>query len=748
LLDEQAITDIWGVLLLAVGIALAVAVVLSRTGVLAEAVAHGLGLILGIGRYVLPVILILMGVSFFVPSLRPAELRFAIGLTTFLCAVVGLVGLGAVGTGRVDTFAQTILVAHGGYVGNAIAWALERLLGSVIAGVLLVALALIGLIVTGLSLSKLFDWFAEKRAAAKEQRAHEAAQEAVQRPRTQRLSGTGATGGRKRPASSSFEDQPTTRLGADESQEDEEYDEDQTTELDGAHTAVLDQSDAALTQRTSAPRPQEDFELPPFDLLLMSTPDASASSKNAHAQQQATADALVDTLLLFDVQSRVVDWVVGPTVTLYKVEIAKGIRLNKVTTLADDLALALAAPTLRILAPIPGESLVGVEVPNDRRSSVTLGDILPPQDETPGPLLLGIGKDITGAGIVRDLAGMPHLLIGGSTGSGKSVAINAMIMSIIMRATPAEVRMIMIDPKRVELSIFNGLPHLYVPVVTTPKEAASALAWAVSEMDRRLRLLEKAKVRNIGEYNHQWGEGNLDEGAKELPYLVVIIDELADLMMVAAKEVESSIVRIAQLARAAGIHLIVATQRPDANVVTPLIKANITNRIGFRTATAIDSRVVLDQSGAEQLTGLGDMLFSIPAWPHPKRIQGCFVSEKEIEAVVNDLKEKSEPQYHDEIFATLMPTAGGAAADEGDDPLLWEAAEMVIMAGFGSTSGIQRRFKVGYSRAGRIMDMLQTRGVVGPPDGSKPREVLIDSEGLARLMSIEAGEDDDDDDTR
>ena len=780
IIDEKAASDIWGVVLLALGIALGLAVVLTQTGIVAEFVAMGLGLIMGIGRFVLPFALIIMGLTFFIPALRFAEARFALGLSCLMIAIIGLVGLAAVdsaariGQTAQSPFAAEILQVSGGYIGNALAWALHTLLGMAISTVILIALAIIGLVVMGISLSGIFEWFSELRADLAEERAHKEAEKAALTPRTERVSsraGGGAgtsrvTGRRKRAAANTLDDQATEVISQDNFAGN--FDDEMTQvieEKEAARKAAADKLGKAqeftdedtqviepsavpaenLMQNTTAPRAMEGYALPALDLLHKSSGDGSADCPEAEVMQQKTADALVDTLRLFDVESRVVDWIVGPTVTLYKVEIAKGIRLNKVTTLADDLSLALAAPTLRILAPIPGESLVGVEVPNTDRSSVTLGDIITSADSADGPLTLFMGRDITGAAIARNLAGMPHLLIGGSTGSGKSVAINTMIMSILMRATPAEVRMVLIDPKRVELSMFNGLPHLYVPVVTTPKEAASALAWAVNEMDRRLKVLEKARVRNIGEYNQSFLDGKLEEGAEEMPYLVIVIDELADLMMVSAKEVESSIVRIAQLARAAGIHLIVATQRPDANVVTPLIKANITNRVAFRTATAIDSRVVLDQSGAEQLTGLGDMLFSIPAWPHPKRVQGCYVSEGEIEAVVERIKEQFEEEieYQEDILNTLTPSATGAGGSAGeDDPLLWEAAEMVVAAGFGSTSGIQRRFKVGYSRAGRIMDMLQSKGVVGPPDGSKPREVLIDTEMLVQLMAS-SGEDED-----
>ena len=488
--------------------------------------------------------------------------------------------------------------------------------------------------------------------------------------------------------------------------------------------------------KTVSPRAMEGFVLPSIGLLAK-TSESAARHKASDTEQRSTAQAITDTLATFDIPSRVVNWVAGPTVTLFEIEIAKGVRLSRITALADDLALSLAASTVRILAPIPGKALVGIEVPNVRRSSVTLGDVLAPAGEG-GPLLLAIGKDVSGAPVLADLATMPHLLIGGTTGSGKSVAINAMLMSILMRTTPAEVRLILIDPKRVELSAYNNVPHLYVPVVTEPKEAASALAWSVSEMERRLKVLQGAGAKHIGQYNGMVQNGKGPEGAVELPYLVIVIDELADLMMVAAKEVEDSVVRIAQLARAAGIHLIVATQRPEANVVTGIIKANITNRIAFNVASSIDSRVILDQPGAEKLVGLGDMLFSTPAWSKPKRIQGCFVAEEELDTVVTHLKQQSAPDYHEEILHLKISSVGGGVdSGDDDDPLVWEAADITVTSGLGSTSMLQRRLKVGYARAGRIMDMLEAKGIVGPPDGSKPREVLVDIEDLEAIRAFE-----------
>lgn len=493
---------------------------------------------------------------------------------------------------------------------------------------------------------------------------------------------------------------------------------------------------------------QEDgLKLPPLEILHANPQSASAASSDKELEQ--TAESLQSTLLEFGRSARVVGWIAGPTVTTFKLQPGEGERVSKISSLEDDIALSLAAQSVRIFAPIPGTSLVGIEIPNHKRQNVNLGDVLPYVKG--GPLELAIGRDAEGTPVVADLAKMPHLLIAGTTGSGKSVMINSIITTLLMRALPEDVRLIMVDPKRVELAGYNGLPHLYVPVVTEPKQAASALQWAVSEMERRLKVFERLNVRKISTYNEKQAAGEFehyDNPPQKMPYLVIIIDELSDLMMVAGKDVEASIVRIAQLGRAAGIHLIVATQRPSSNVVTGLIKANITNRIAFNVATGIDSRVIIDQMGAEKLTGLGDMLFSKVDWGKPRRIQGCFVSDDEINEIVEFVKSQSEPDYHEEILSAVAPAsmsmAGGGivrtgvAEPQDDDPLIWEAAHIVVESQLGSTSGLQRRLKVGYARAGRIMDMLEEKGVVGPPDGSKPREVLLDDEGLAALESVDA----------
>ncbi len=482
----------------------------------------------------------------------------------------------------------------------------------------------------------------------------------------------------------------------------------------------------------------DDFELPPMT-LLDSNPN-SASSASTDSELERTASRLQSTLEEFGLKSRVSGWTAGPLVTTFKIEMGEGERVNKITNLQDDIQLSLASESVRIFAPIPGTSLVGIEIPNKKRQNVFLGDVLPYAQG--GPLEFAIGRDSEGAPVVADLARMPHMLVAGTTGSGKSVLINAIIMSLIMRTTPEQVRLILVDPKRVEFSCYAGLPHLYVPVVTEPRQAASALQWAVTEMDRRLKVFERAGARDVKVYNKMVADGkfaDMENPPKPMPYLVIVIDELSDLMMVAGKDVEASIVRIAQLARAAGIHLVLATQRPSADVVTGLIKSNVDTRVALKVSSSIDSRVILDQIGAERLMGRGDMLFR-KSGGVLRRVLGAYASDDEIESVVTFIRDQREPEYHAEILSAVAPSAPGASTAETmeeDDPLVWEAAQVVVDSQLGSTSGLQRRLKVGYARAGRIMDNLEQKGVVGPPDGSKPREVLLDAQGLEELRAAE-----------
>lgn len=708
-LDDDARREVAGVLVSAAALALAISVVNPSAGVVPGFVARVLGLGIGIGAYVLPFVVLLWGASFFVRSVRVDEVRVGAGLAL---VVVAVISIAAVGAPQRVFWEHDVLSARGGYVGGGIAWAARSLFGPTISYVLLVAAALVGLVIAGMPLSELL----EKAARA------------ARRP-PEAVPLRDAPAARRRSP-----EQPTLPLA------DAERDRAAVEAPSNAKRRRTDPEARRVTVPTTAvvaPRPAQGFELPPMGLLKRSSTSAGVHRANER-ELKTTAQVIEQTLATFDIPARVVDWIPGPTVTMFEVEIARGVKVGRVTALADDLALALAAPTIRILAPIPGKSYVGIEVPNERRATVTLGDVLESGAAShPSPLLLAIGKDVAGDAVLADLAPMPHLLIAGATGTGKSVCINAILMSILMRATPAEVRLILIDPKRIELSLYNGVPHLYVPVVTEPKEAASALAWAVGEMESRLKQLQRANARNIAQYNALVHDGRGPEGAEPMPYIVIVIDELADLMLVAAKEVEDSICRLSALARAAGIHLVVATQRPSTDIITGLIKTNITNRIAFAVSSGIDSRVILDQPGAEKLIGQGDMLFSMPVWPKPKRIQGAFVTEDEIMAVVDHLKAQAEPDYHEEILHLKVTSGGASDADGEEDPLLWEAADIVVTTGMGSTSLLQRRLKVGYARAGRIMDMLESRGIVGPPDGSKPREVLVDVEELEAIKAFD-----------
>ncbi len=717
-LDDRSKRDLMGVAISVVGVAMMIAVTTDRTGVAAEWIAGALRALVGLGAYVVPIVLVLWGVSFFVRIGDISEGRIGAGLALIVVSLAGMVSLQ---TPNSDFFGPE-LSNYGGYIGASIAWVLHTLVGTTIGYVILIGTLIAGFVVVGLSISGAVEivldrWFRKEETPS-----------GASRPERVVPSRSGEPSPRTLPLPLDDEGAPAVASASSGPRR---------------RGAASDSDPEAMRKTTPVaapmgPRRMEGFELPKADLLARTTETAS-THRATENELKHVATIIAETLGTFGIEARVVNWIAGPTVTLFEVEIARGVRVSAVANLADDLALALAASQIRVLAPIPGKALVGVEVPNVHRRDVTLGDVLTPAGHG-GPLMIGVGKDVAGESIVPDLATMPHLLIGGTTGSGKSVAINSILMSILMRTTPSEVRLILIDPKRVELNLFNGVPHLYVPVVTEPKEAASALAWAVSEMERRLKVLSKAGARNVGLYNEMVQKGVLGDDVTELPYLVIVIDELADLMMIAAKEVEDSICRIAQLARAAGIHLIVATQRPEANIVTGLIKANITNRMAFQVASSIDSRVILDGPGAEKLVGKGDMLFAMPsAWPKPKRVQGAFVSEDEINAVVGHLKEEAEPEYHEEILHLKVSSVGGGVDSGGDDddPLLWEAADVVVTSGLGSTSMLQRRLKVGYARAGRIMDILEAKGVVGPPSGSKPREVLVDVEDLESIKAFE-----------
>ena len=815
ILDDRTRRDIVGVGFIILGIVLFIAAAAPAGAIVTDFLSESLHVVFGVGCYIMPFFLVAIGgaVLYRMQSER-MSLRVTLGLSLILVALLGIIALftPTTGTGPAALFDRIALVTHGGYVGAALAWVGLTLFGPAISAILLIGVAIVGVIVIGFSISAFLekvrarydldgegaaslipDAFGSMRRGRGKPPLTTMAESADLPPAahgapTARISLGEQPRRRSRGAAAdTVSDAAVTRqLGAQKTDglvpiqapdprevaevEDisavepaapmtrklgRHRQEAEVAEREAAKTKPASKKTAPKKKKEAPAQPisKDGFQLPPMTLLAT----GGARRGSTEEELRDVAAELQGTLEDFGVMASVVGWVEGPTVTLFKVDLPSGVRVSKVTNLTDDIALALAAPGVRIFAPIPGTNYVGIEVPNRNRQMVYLPDVLAAAG--PGPLQVAIGEDVEGHAIVHDLAKMPHVLIAGTTGSGKSVEVNSMIMSILMRATPAEVRFIMVDPKRVEFAPYEGIPHLYVPVVTECREASSALSWAVAEMERRLKMFSKCGVRNIITFNEKARAAQAaDEAAEKrgeeppenpygepIPYIVIVIDELADLMMNVGKEVEFSISRIAQLARAAGIHLIIATQRPSTNVVTGLIKANITCRIGLTVASGIDSRVILDSTGAENLIGMGDMLLAKPEYPKPIRIQGPYIPDDEIAAVVAHLKSQGEPEYHSEILKTNVVTLGdsspsGEGGSEADDPLLWEAADVVVSSDLGSTSNLQRRLKVGYARAGRIMDQLEEKGIVGPANGSRPREVLVDQMELETLKAFEAAD--------
>lgn len=503
----------------------------------------------------------------------------------------------------------------------------------------------------------------------------------------------------------------------------------------------LDDTPLVLPKKEESPldkKPVEEYRFPPLDLLK---PSPKTNSGHSQIKDEENAKKLVSTLASFGIQAKVLNVTHGPAITRYELQPAPGVKVSRIVNLVDDIALNMAAAGVRIEAPIPGKPAVGIEIPNESISMVSLRDVLDSKEfaNNPSSLACALGKDIAGKNVLIDLAKMPHVLIAGATGSGKSVCINTLINSIIYRATPEEVRLILIDPKVVELSIYNGIPHLLIPVVTDPKKASGALSWAVMEMDHRYKRFAGAGVRDIRGYN-----ANLKEGEEPMPKIVVIIDELADLMMVAPGEVEDSICRLAQLARAAGIHLVIATQRPSVNVITGVIKANIPSRIAFAVSSQIDSRTILDGAGAEKLLGKGDMLYAPQGSNKPLRVQGCFVSDDEVTQVVEYVKQRHDVSYNEDVIEHLNNAETEQAAPEQPeathehvDELLQQAIEIAVESGQASISMLQRRLRIGYARAGRLIDEMAVRGIVAQAEGAKPRAVLITREEYRQMFETE-----------
>lgn len=501
-------------------------------------------------------------------------------------------------------------------------------------------------------------------------------------------------------------------------------------EPDEGEGSDLDEQEVVVELPKDAVEQTGVYYYPPVHLLNQSDtrPDQSISSEVIETQT-----LLQETIRSFSIEAQIIDYERGPSVTRYELELKRGVKLSKITNLAGDIALSLGVASVRI-APVPGKSsVVGVEVPNKTSVPVSIREVIDSDEfrKHPSKVAFSVGKDISGKCVVGDIAKLPHLLIAGTTGSGKSVCTNSLIISLIYRSSPDEVRLIMVDPKMVELSVYNGIPHLLIPVVTDPKKAAGALQWAVTEMMKRYRLFSEHHVRDLKSYNHAIKEMN-DPEQKPLPQIVVVIDELADLMFIAAKEVEESICRVAQMGRAAGMHLIIATQRPSSDVITGLMKANIPSRIAFAVSSALDSRIILDTAGAEKLVGKGDMLYYPLGSGKPQRVQGCFISDEEVYAVTEYIKEHFEADYNEEVISQVEANAQteekSTSPDTERDELYDEAVDAVVNTGMASVSMLQRRLKLGYSRAARLVDQMEEDGVVGPFKGSKPREVLMSKE--------------------
>lgn len=785
--------DIFGVILAVVAVAMFVSLVAPSSAIVTSAVGHLLTQGFGAGAILVPIALFIFACTFFMDEDGPISAHVAGGLVLIVLAVLAQLSLNQPGVAEnpAAALAEPALESAGGYVGGFVAFLLVQLVGVIVGNVVLVGVIIAGAVVCGFSISGAVSKIhlraqeaSENRRIAREERAAE--RDAAREAALPVAQAAGAASGRTQ--GSLFDETgegETSFIGTRKTSvlrrgrakkadaavataDGGEKDVGATTLLDAAPTTLLDKPGKAtktskarasrstkdkeatpvfLAGHTSAVKPapapapsnsEDGKELPPADMLKVN-PNSGVSAESDE-ELSSVAAKLQGTLEEFGLTSRVVGWVAGPSVTTFKIEMGEGERVSKITNLQDDIALSLASRSVRIFAPIPGTSLVGIEIPNKTTQPVYLGDVLPYVKG--GPLEAAFGRDSEGNPVVVDIAGLPHLLVAGTTGSGKSVLLNSIVMTILMRSTPEEVRLIMVDPKRVEFTYYAGLPHLYVPVVTEPNKAASALSWGVTEMERRLKVFEHYKVRDIKSYNRDVDGGKyavMENPPKHMPYFVIVIDELSDLMMVAGKDVEASIVRIAQLGRAAGIHLIVATQRPSADVVTGLIKANIDNRVALSVDNGMNSRIILDQTGAERLLGHGDMLYKLRG-SRPRRAQGCFVSEEEVEHVVDFIKEHHDTDYHDDILTAVSPvTPGGPseASAPADDPLLWEAADIVVNSQLGSTSSLQRALSVGYARAGRIMDMLENKGVVGPANGSKPRDVLLDKESLEDLKAAE-----------
>jgi DNA segregation ATPase FtsK/SpoIIIE, S-DNA-T family len=754
--------DLLGLGTVALGVFLALVLYLGAAGGEAGGAARDALLVL-LGRvgYAVPVALVAGGVLVVARTLLPATRPLRAGTLCLFAAVTLALAAGTFGLGGGaphDVWARHALEHRGGVAGAVLYWATSHLFSAVGAHILAVFLFLAGLILlSGVTIAGLLatasEQVAQTRAAT---RAPTVARPPVPEPiappepdpaklivRATHVEAPSLDGAERYPdlfdegededAPAPADDEPATAEHEIPELEIEEPDEpgvttgEQRPDVDPADLTPQGRYRASVTDD-----PEFMWRVPSPGFLKRSTPDQSRPDT---AGQEKTAAQLVEALGHFGVEAKVVGMTAGPHITRYELRLAPGIKVGKVAQLKDDLAYALAATEIRILAPIPGKQAVGVEVPNARRRIVHLGDVFqdPPKDWS--PLTVWLGKDVAGRAIGADLAKMPHLLVAGTTGAGKSGCVNAMLSSVLLHADPHQVRLVLVDPKQVELNHYESIPHLLTPVITSPRMAANALQNLVKEMEERYGIMSLARTRSLPELN----KARAARGEPALPYILCVIDELADLMMVAPADVEDSIIRLAQKARAVGIHLVLATQSPRVDVITGMIKANVPSRIAFAVSSQTDSRVILDQNGAESLLGQGDMLFSPVGSSKLQRIQGAYVDEAQIADLTEQWRKQGEPELHPELLEEVEPEAAeGGGDDDGfdpdEDPLLEEAIGLVAQMGTASTSMLQRRLRLGYTRAGRLIDMLERRGIISGYEGSKPRQVLIAEADVPRIL--------------
>lgn len=702
-------SDIAGIVAVALGIVCILALAMRDAGIVGQGMSALFSTLFGRGAWGVPFVLIGVGVVLIGGKKRLEIHRWTWGVTLLFLAVTASLAK----TYNQDYFDLDAAKTSGGYIGGSIAWALSTLLGEAKA----VGIGVIAM--TGLILCFNAPLRSFKGALPKKSEGSNAIKVETPNPASN-------------PSRKAALREALVRMNESPEPTPDAANAPKTQSLK-TRIAPIERTQPKIELSTSSPTPKEGYQLPPLSLLT--TPPGRA--KRTPQEMQKNIEILESTLEEFGIEANVVEFATGPTITRYEIQLGPGVRVGRITALGDNIAMNLAASHVRVEAPIPGKAAVGVEVPNAQASVVSLREVCDSKEfmEHKSRLCVGLGQDVAGLNRYADLTKMPHLLIGGATNSGKSIGLATIITSLLMRNTPKDLRMVMIDPKRVELSLFDGVPHLMCPVVKDVKEAPGVLRAVWREMDVRYDRFSERGVRNIDGWNEK---ASFQE---TLPYIVVVIDELADLMIQASAEVETSIVRLAQLARAVGIHLVIATQRPSVDVITGTIKANIPSRIAFAVSSHIDSRTIIDQAGAERLVGKGDMLFLPIDATKPTRIQGCYVSEKEIEDVCQFWRAQEKPHYVLNPIAVAIADREAELADQEDDSLWEEAVRFVVDRGQASTSMLQRRFSIGFQRASRLLDLMEERGIVGPRDGPRPREVLCDHQRLAAMFGGAIGYD-------